>query len=409
MITFATASRPCRVLLVESDPADVRMLKRALSDVSNSHYHVQHVSHLPEALNGLSRRTADVAIVGLSLLDSTSKESFEALSVMATSVPIVVVTDWEDELLAIELLQHGVQDYLLKQEIEPKLLARSLQFAIERNRATALELLNGQLALVQSSLTKAVEQLERTNEDLAQFSYFASHDLQEPVRKVNYFAEQLYNNIGDALNEDARKDFRFIVDAASRMQNLIQSLLALSKAENMNLEWGLVDLNTCVDDSIDCLAAQIKQSNAVISRDSLPVVTGNSTLLCQLYQNLLSNALKFTAGSAPMIQVTAELIGDDWLLGVCDNGIGIQPEFTQSVFAPFQRLNSRDKYDGSGIGLTICRKVIDRHNGQIWVESTPGGGTHFKFLLKAVARSELESNQRLSIPSICDEFCLTTR
>ncbi len=380
MKTSATAIPARAVLLIEDNPTDAALVKHALSNVDNPGYSVEHVTQLSDALKRMSRGGIDVVILDLALADSSHLETLQA---MCATAPIVVVTGHDDEPRAIGLLQHGAQDYLLKQEISPQLLARSIRYAIERRRAAALESLNQQLEQAKSSLTTAVRELERTNEDLAHFSYFASHDLQEPVRTINYFAGHLKDSIGDRLDDDARKDFFFILDAGRRMQALIHSLLTLSKVGNAEMEWGPVDLELCVNEAVECLAARIEESRAVIIRDSLPVVTGNRTLLAQLYQNLIGNAIKFTADRQPIVHLTAARNGEQWILGVQDNGIGIDSDFAQTIFAPFQRLNDRGKYEGTGLGLTICKKVVDRHGGRIWVESTPGAGAHFKFLLTA--------------------------
>ena len=404
MTTSSIPSPPCTVLLVEDNHSDAQIVKHALANVVTARYQVEHVTLLSAAIARLRRGGIDVALVDLSLPDSTSLETFQTVYAAAQFVPIVVVTGLDDERVAIGLLQHGAQDYLLKHEIEPKALARSIRYAIERSRATALESLNHQLEQAKTSLTTAVNDLKRTNEGLAQFAYFASHDLQEPVRKINAFAGHLQDTFGATLNDDGRKDIYFILDAGRRMQALISSLLALSQAGNADLEFGPVDLELCVGEVLECLAARIEAKGAVIVRDALPVVQGDPTLLEHLYQNLIGNALKFTNGKHPVVHCTAEPSGKHWILGVRDNGIGIEPELAQSVFAPFRRLNGREQYEGAGIGLTICHKVVDRHGGRIWVESKPGAGAHFRFFLPASEKSRMTGD--VTVPSAPQELCL---
>ena len=369
----------CAVLLIGTDPVDATLVKHALDNVCSPRFRVEQVT-LAGAIDRVRRGGVDVILLALS--DSRALETFQVVSTVVPAVPIVVVTDYDDEPRASELLESGAQDCLLKQELSPQLLARSIRYAIERRRAAVLESLNRQLEQVQRSLTKTVRKLELTNEDLAHFSYFASHDLQEPVRKINYFAGELKEHLHDRLNEVDRQDFDYIFDAGRRMQALIHSLLALSQADNAEVEWGPVDLELCVNEALECLAARIDETQAVVVREPLPVVKGNGTLLNQLYQNLIGNAIKFTAGNKrPRIELTAGHHGAQWALGVRDNGIGIEPAFAQVIFSPFQRVNCRQEYEGAGIGLTICKKVVQRHGGRIWVESKPGAGAHFKFLL----------------------------
>ncbi|HWB09273.1 MAG TPA: ATP-binding protein [Pirellulales bacterium] len=379
MVTEASEART--VLLVEDNPCDAKLLEHALARAAQPRWQVEHVTRLGDAIERLRRGGIEVALVDLSLPDSSGAETIQALLAAAPAVPMVVVTGLDDEKLAIDLLQHGAQDYLLKHDIEPKLLARTIRYAVERSRASALESLNRQLEEAKSSLTRAVEDLRQTNEDLAQFTYFASHDLQEPVRKINYFAAQLQEDIGDNLSDDARTDFRYLVDAARRMQALIRSLLMLCKAGHAEMERGPVDLENCANDALECLSEKIEAARAVIVRSPLPIVEGDATLLTHLYQNLVGNALKFQKAEPLRIELTAESRDDHCLLGVRDNGIGIEPKFAQTIFAPFRRLHGRDQYEGAGIGLAICKKVVDRHGGRIWVESQPGAGAHFKFLL----------------------------
>jgi len=245
----------------------------------------------------------------------------------------------------------------------------------ERKRAEAT------LAQQTRQLEHANEKLERKNTELDQFTYVASHDLQEPLRKVIAFSGMLRQDLGDRVPERAEKDLGFIVDAARRMQKLVQDLLALSRSGRVAMKWETVSLNHCVDQATETLAMRIKESQAEITRDDLPQVWGDRTMLTQLYQNLLSNASKFTGANRPLIRLTAERINGQLTLGVKDNGIGIESKYAEQIFAPFKRLHGRAGYEGTGIGLAICAKTVERHGGAIWVESKPGKGAHFKFTI----------------------------
>lgn len=228
-------------------------------------------------------------------------------------------------------------------------------------------------------LGAAYDDLERRNKDLDEFTYVASHDLQEPLRKLMAFSDLLKKDLGGNLPERAENDLNFIADAAGRMQILVQDLLALSRAGRAAMSRENLSLDVCVDSALDALSLLIKETGAEIVRDELPEVWGGRTLLTQLYQNLIGNALKFNDNDRPKIRLTFQSEDGCSVFGVKDNGIGIKPEYAEQVFAPFKRLHGRAEYKGTGIGLAICRKIIERHDGRIWVESEPGRGAHFKF------------------------------
>jgi len=224
--------------------------------------------------------------------------------------------------------------------------------------------------------------LAQRNAELDEFTYVASHDLQEPLRKLTAFSSLLAKDLGHELPENARKDLFYITDAATRMQTLLQDLLNLSRSGRKELTITEVPLDQCVDGALSALSLKIEETGVEIRREPLPVVQGDKTLLTQLYQNLIGNALKFVApGRKPEIEITVEQQADRIVYGVRDNGIGIPSQYAEQIFQPFKRLHGRGEHEGSGIGLSICRKVVERHGGEIWVESEPGAGAHFRFTL----------------------------
>lgn len=243
------------------------------------------------------------------------------------------------------------------------------------------------------------EQLERVNEDLAQrnieldeFAYAASHDLQEPLRKLNTFSDWLRRDL-DANNlSEVEKDLQVIQNSARRMSHLIRDLLELSRSGRGTMRWEPVDLNRCVREVLDILSVAIEQSHARIIVPELPSVMGDWPLLRQLYQNLIANAVKFVAIGPPVVELTVEKKDSGVILGVKDNGIGIPEGFTQQIFVPFKRLHARGEYDGSGLGLSIAQKIVDRHQGTIWVESREGEGSHFRFELVAAPPARQEED-----------------
>ena len=261
--------------------------------------------------------------------------------------------------------------------------------------AASLEAANTELEQVNVGMQEANAvmhdvnaELHRKNAELDEFTYVASHDLQEPIRKLISFGTLLRADLGTDLPENARRDLDFITDAARRMQALVQDLLKLSRAGRAAMKHEPIPLAICAGQAMDALATRIEETHAEIQQDALPEVVGDATLLTQLYQNLISNALKFVKpGGQPVIHLTAEHTGRQWVLGVRDNGIGIRSEHAEQVFAPFKRLHGHSEYEGTGIGLAICRKTVERHGGRIWIESEPGQGSHFRFTLEHTAEN----------------------
>ena len=250
-------------------------------------------------------------------------------------------------------------------------------------RTNDLHVAMQQLAESNRNLEVVVQELKERNSELDQFNYVASHDLQEPVRKLVSFSNLLEQDLGDELDDVVRQDLHYIVDAAQRMRQLVQDLLALSRTGRSAMKKERLALDQCVNDALQTLQLRIEETGAEIVREPLPEVVGDATMLTQLYQNLIGNALKFTGDQTPVVRLTASRQEDHWLLGVEDNGIGLKPEYAERIFQPFQRLHSRAEYPGTGIGLAICRKTVQRHRGELTVESESGSGARFRFTLPA--------------------------
>ena len=230
-------------------------------------------------------------------------------------------------------------------------------------------------------LEQANRDLAARNKELDEFTYIASHDLQEPLRKLTAFSDMLLEDMQKNDESEVRQDLKVITSAAERMQRLVRDLLALSRSGRRSMNVEDVPLDECVDSALDALEIRVAETGAEIARGALPVVRGDKGLLVQLYQNLIGNALKFHGEAAPRIELRAEKVKDHWELAVQDNGIGLKPEYAEQIFSPFRRLHHRNEYEGTGIGLAICRKIVERHAGTIWVKSELDKGACFKFTL----------------------------
>jgi len=238
---------------------------------------------------------------------------------------------------------------------------------------------------VEGTLEASRRELERSNAELAQFAYVASHDLQEPLRTITSYLQLLQRRYrGKVLDAGADEYMAFAIDGAKRMQALIQAVLAYSRVGTHGAAFAPVACRDLVEDAVATLGARIADTGARVAYDDLPTVRGDGAQLGQLVQNLIGNALKFhRPGGTPEVTITAARVGAEWTIAVRDNGIGIPPDQAARIFQMFQRLHTREEYEGTGIGLAVCKKIVERHGGRIWVESTPGEGATVLFTLPA--------------------------
>jgi light-regulated signal transduction histidine kinase (bacteriophytochrome) len=244
---------------------------------------------------------------------------------------------------------------------------------------------------VEERLRAAVAELARSNAELEQFAYVASHDLQEPLRKVASFCQMLESRYASQLDDRARQYIAFAVDGAKRMQLLINELLTFSRVGQPGTVLAQVDLNAAANEAIDRLDATITDTDARVTVADLPTVVGDATLLTQLFQNLIANSIKFRRmDEPPAVKISAERKDDHWEIACQDNGIGIAPAHAERVFVIFQRLHPRDAYPGTGIGLALCRKIVDFHRGHIWVDTAghDGSGTTIRWTLPGADQHE---------------------
>jgi PAS domain S-box-containing protein len=238
-----------------------------------------------------------------------------------------------------------------------------------------------------TSRKRADEELRRSNAELQQFAYVASHDLQEPLRTVTSFLQLLERRYGDRLDADASEFIAIAVDGAARMQRLIEDLLSYSRVDTRGVALVPINAGVAVDASLQDLRAAIAESGARVERSELPRVLADPAQLQRVFTNLIGNALKFHGPEPPLVRIAAARDGAFWRFAVTDNGIGIEPKDYGRMFVIFQRLHSREEFPGTGIGLAICKKIVERHGGRIWLESVPGKGSTFLFTLLAGAES----------------------
>lgn len=247
--------------------------------------------------------------------------------------------------------------------------------------------------------------LQRSNEDLQQFAYVASHDLQEPLRMVSSYTHLLAERYSDRLDDKAKKFINYAVEGAVRMQSLIQDLLAYSRVETRGRALAPVNTDQAVKEALANLRSLIDESGARITTCALPAVDADKSQLTMVLQNLIHNSIKFCKNKSPQIVISALQKGCEWHFSVKDNGIGIDPKYKEKIFIIFQRLHTRTEYPGTGIGLALCKKIIERHNGRIWFESQPGEGSTFFFSLSAAVKGDPEHVENQELEACGDITC----
>jgi light-regulated signal transduction histidine kinase (bacteriophytochrome) len=234
---------------------------------------------------------------------------------------------------------------------------------------------------LEHSLRVLADQLERSNAELERFALVASHDLQEPLRTISGFAQLLQRRHGDKLDQEAREFVGYVVDEATRMQGRVNDLLTYSRVGREELRLQTIDSNALVEEVKSSLAQTIAEAHAEVVVHRLPDVQADRRQLGQLFQNLISNALKFCDRDAPRVEISAVRSGGTWVFSVADEGIGIDASQAERIFEVFERLHPPGRYEGTGSGLAICERIVERHGGRIWVEPRVGGGSVFRFTL----------------------------
>ena len=257
-----------------------------------------------------------------------------------------------------------------------------LMEALKRETNRTIEIVSSEIAdrrLAEEQLRKALDELARSNAELEQFAYVASHDLQEPLRMVSSYVELLARRYGGSLDSDADEFIGFAVDGARRMQQLIRDLLSYSRVGTRDCAMAPTDFNSVVDQALQNLCMAVEESGAEVHRSSLPVVRADKSLMVQVFQNLVGNAIKFHGDSLPRVIINHRRTAGQVVFSVRDHGIGIDPRFHDQIFTVFRRLHRTSQYPGTGLGLALCKRIVERHGGQIWVDSAPAEGACFHF------------------------------
>jgi light-regulated signal transduction histidine kinase (bacteriophytochrome) len=348
-----------------SPPADGAGLDLSLPDTNRA------ILNILEDFGGERLRQGDTQKAILNILDDFGEEK-RRLEATQRAV-LNILDDFGGEKERLEATQRAVLNILDDFEDEKRKVERAnAELRREVDERTAAE----------EALREKTNALGRSNAELEQFAYVASHDLQEPLRMVSSYVQLFEKRYAGQVDPQAKKYIDYAVEGAKRMQALIGGLLEFSRVGRVDEPSGTVDMGAALDQALLNLRSAIEESRAAVTRGPLPTLTGNAGRLTQVFQNLVGNAIKFRRpGEAPAVHVSVVRQRKEWLFEVRDNGIGIEPQYLDRIFIIFQRLHTRAEYPGTGIGLSICKKVIERHGGRIWVEPQPGDGAIFRFTL----------------------------
>lgn len=499
-------NQPVQVLLIEDDPGDIELFRIFLAEQKFYMFNIVWAEDLQEGLQQLQQHSIDVILLDLSLPDSQGLHTFTTVNINAPGIPIVVLTGFADDNLALDAVRQGAQDYLVKGKLDGNTLSRVIRYAIERKRAAEAlreseerfrsafdyaaigmalihldgrwmqvnhnvcallgytevelyaisfqdithpddreadinyyqQLLAGNIRYyhlekryihkqghpvwvmlsvslirdaqgkplyfvaqiqdinrrkqVEAELARRLAELARSNVELERFAYVASHDLQEPLRMVASYTQLIERRYKDKLDTDANEFIAYAVDGVLRMQQLINALLEFARVDTRGKAFVPTDCNILLEQTIIDQKHAIQESETTITYDHLPTVMGDAAQLRRVFQNLLNNAIKFRSTKPPSIHVSAQSDNELWVFSIRDNGIGIAAEYIERIFVIFQRLHNRGEYDGTGIGLAICKKIIERHDGRIWVESQAGQGSTFYFTIPMVPRNQTHTH-----------------
>jgi signal transduction histidine kinase len=358
-----SASNKLRALIVEDNRFDVELALRVLA---KNGFPAEHdlVQTAEDFKDRIHKNNYDVVLADYGLPSWTGLETVEILRQEGLDIPVIMVTGALGETKAVECIKQGAADYVLKESLAR--LPEAVRGAIQDKK-------------LREESRRTHEELARSNRDLEQFAYVASHDLQEPLRMVATYTQLLAERYEGKLDANADKYIHYAVDGALRMQTLVRDLLAFSRVGRQPESAQPIDGNTVVESAITNLHAAIEESGAQVFYAKLPAVVADRSELVQLFQNLIGNAIKFRSSAPPKVRITAEKKKREWLFSIADNGIGIDPQHAELIFVIFKRLHTHAEYPGSGIGLAICKKIVERNSGRIWVESEPGHGSTFKF------------------------------
>jgi signal transduction histidine kinase len=389
----ASDGKKLRVLLISEDPVDARWLKQLLGPARNTRHGrqgsfvVNLADRIDIALESLARHHFDAILFDMGLPAVDDLQPVSKIIAAATHLPVILLAGFNNDGFAIRVIRLGAQECLFKDALDARILKRTIHHAIQRKanesklagHARELETARARSEQQAAELRSCMEQLDRINHELEDFTYIASHDLKEPLRGISSYCEILLEDYRHKLDSEGKRRLNTAIQLCDRTENLIDDLLTYCRVGQKAAAKTRVNLNAVTANLLKMLRPSIERRNAMVRiTGPLPQVTGNATLIGMVLTNLISNGLKFNENRRPQVEI-GWMPTDPAVFYVKDNGIGIAKEHHEAIFTIFRRLHSRKKYEGTGAGLTIVRKIVELHGGRIWLESAPGAGTVFYF------------------------------
>ena len=376
------------VLLIEDAPSDAEIevaeLRRGGFDVT-----ADVVDTGDQVRAHLGKNSYDVILADYSLPNFRCMDTLDILREKNQTIPMILVTGALNSETAVECVKQGAVDYVLKDNLGR--LVQCVRRALEDTR------LRQERTRAQEQLALKVDELARSNCDLEQFAYVASHDLQEPLRMVAAYTQLLSERYRGKLDSAADRYIAYAVEGATRMQALLEDLLAFSRIGRNGVTPAPTDVNTAVEEVLRNLAFTLKEHSVTIICNPLPTILADRFQLVQLFQNLIGNAIKFRGKATPSIAISADKLGEEWVFSIVDNGIGIAAEHKEFIFKIFQRLHTRAEYPGNGVGLAICKKIVEQNGGRIWVDSELGRGSNFRFTFPAASADRASKKEEYEL------------
>lgn len=352
-----------------------------------------------DALKKQKKINAQVAIIDIRLEQQSGLDLLGDLKKVSPDILSIITSAYTDVNNTIEAIQKGAYDYLRKPIGRDELIF-SLDRCFERidlltkkiEAEEKLRELNQELQqkVIErtAELNRTLEDLKRSNEELEQFAYVSSHDLQEPLKTIGFYLSQLEKKCNDVLDPEGKEYIHNAIDGSKRMSRLINDLLQYARLEKNSEPFKKVDTGKVLKNVLKNMTEYIQVNKANIKFNDLPDTYGDHIQLGSLFQNLISNAIKFHNGRIPDVHISSIETDKNWQFSIKDNGIGIEPGHFDSIFSLFQRVKNEEDYDGSGIGLSVCKKIVERHGGKIWVESNINEGSIFFFTLSKTGQME---------------------
>lgn len=383
------------ILIVDDNQDDREAYVRALKKMSGATYHYLETTDGKVAIAAIKEKQFDCVLLDYSLPGMNGLDVLREIRMLDTFLPVILLTGQGSEAIAVEAIKKGAHDYLNKSSVNPERLHYTIQSATSQGRlrrdiiekdshirhqteelAKSLE----ELEAVKQQQDELIARLMESNSELERFAYVCSHDLQEPLRAINNYTQRLEIHLSKTLDDQGRHYMLYIKDGASHARKLIRDVLDYARLDQDTRSIESVSGEDILWNVLRDLGERINETGARVAHEQMPWLKVEPTHFRQLMQNLISNALKFNEDT-PEININVARDGDFWRFNVRDNGLGISPEYQEKIFTIFQRLNRRDDYPGSGIGLALCRKLVQKYGGRIWVESEFGKGSSFYFTL----------------------------